>query len=486
MKSSIYISTEKIEVIGYAGRSVKRFATYPLPEGTMINGMITDATFLTECLTAMKAENPDLFNAPSLIVDGSAILSRRLITPKLSHKRYLQLVRDDFADSTENTASLVCGYHKLKTKAEDAILACAVDKGLVDAYISTFKSAGIKLSSIHIGVEALISLIDSSPELKNASFVLTLVDGFTAVSMIFENGNNVFMSRARLYGETKEQVFQNVLDNLNGLINFNRSQKFSEITQCYYLGVNDADVNLLGALNPYVGIRMSILDLFGGGSVPPEAHFAYLNTLMPSDSIDLIAGRKELDKHVKSKKPKKRWPLFVLLYLLILAAPITFMWWQVNNLDADIAEINKKLNNPDNESVQEELINLELETAAYNKVDAQYRDLQYWEESLPEISSGMLDLFFVQHRELAFVTNFEYDRNTNTVMISALSLDILHPGVTPYVATHYVDAIKESEMVGSIPFEGYDAVFSGDEYIGTRITIEVRLALNEVTGEGAE
>jgi hypothetical protein len=470
MKSSIYISTEKIEVVGYAGRSVKQFVTYPLPEGTMINGMITDAAFLTECLTAMRQENPDLFSAPSLIVDGSAILSRRLVTPKLNHKRYLQLVRDDFADSTEDTSNLVCGYYKLDTQDEEAILACAVDKGLTDAYISAFKSAGIKLSSIRIGVEALINLIASRSELKSSSFVLNLIDGFTAVSMIFENGSNVFMSRARLYGDTKEQMFQNVLDNLNGLINFNRSQKFSEITQCYYLGVNDADIRLIEALNPYHGIRMGNLDLYGSESVlPPEAHFAYLNTLMPADSIDLITGRRELEKYIKGKKPKSIWAPLMGVYLLLLALPIVFMWWQTQNLGKEIEDVNSKLNDPSIEVRQKELEAREADTAQYRRVERQYGDLLRWEESLTRISGRLLDLFFINHQNLAVVTQFDYDERSNTVRIGAISPDA-------YSATRYVDALNESDLVADIPFAGY----SNSEG-GTIISIDVTLA-----GKGAE
>jgi hypothetical protein len=479
MKSSIYISTEKIEVIGYVGRTVKKFVAYNLPEGTLINGMITDSAFLTECLTIMRQENPGLFSAPSLIVDGSAILSRRLITPKLSHKRYLQLVRDDFTDSTEDTGNLVCGYYKLDTKDEDAVLACAVDKGLVDAYISAFKSAGIKLQSMHIGVEALVNFIGANQDLKKASFVLTLIDGFTAVSMIFENGSNVFMSRARLYGDAKEQIFQNVLDNLNGLINFNRSQKFSEITQCYYLGVSDADMRLIDVLNPYNGIKMDNLDLFksGGAVLPPEAHFVYLNTLMPSNSINLIPARKELDKYRKSKKPKKLWIPLMLLYILILALPIAYMWWQVQGLNQSIDDVNAMLNNPANAEIQERLEKLKRDTDEYRRVRNQHADLIRWENGLVEITSHMLDLFNREFEDLARVERFEYSRNNNTVTLSALSYN---PEISPIVATRFVDSLMESGMVREIPFTGYSAVPD----VGTRISITVRLKEPEAEEAG--
>ena len=224
MKSSIYVSAEQIQVIGHLGGAVRRYVTYPIPEGTMFNGTITDSAFLAECLMSLKREHSELFSSgTTLIVDGSTILSRRITSPNLSHKQYLQLVRDDFADSIDSTDNLVCGYHKLQS-VENAILACAVNKAQVDSYISTFNEAGIKLSGIHIGVDTILGLVKSRADLQQGTIVINVIDGLTMLSMLFENGNNIFISRSRLYGEEKEQVFRSVLENLNGLIQFTRSK----------------------------------------------------------------------------------------------------------------------------------------------------------------------------------------------------------------------------------------------------------------------
>ncbi|MDR0325903.1 MAG: hypothetical protein LBI19_07430 [Oscillospiraceae bacterium] len=455
MKSSIYISAEKIEVIGYAGSSVKKFTTYPLAEGTMINGTITDAAFLTECLAAMRKENPQLFTDPSLVVDGSAILSRRLVTPKLNNKRYLQLVRDDFADTTDDPDSLVCGYHKLSSEgSSEAILACAANKGLVDSYISAFKDAGIRLSAIRVGAEALNKVVSSRQELKKASFVLTLIDGFTTVSMVFNNGNNVFMSRSRLYGDTKEQIYQNVLENLNGLINFNRSQKFNEITQCYYLGVNEAEMRLIDALNPYAGIKMDMLDIFGSvsGKLPPEAHLVYLNMLMPSDSINLLTARRELDKHIKHKKPRKLWIPLMALYILLLALPSGYMWWQAYTVNQDIEEINAYLQDPEVLRKRAELDDVKAERGRYLNITGQYNEMTAWEESMTMVSSRLLDLFIRDYGDSVSVTQLDYDEKALQVRLSAKCAE-------EDIATYYTDFLKLSDMIEFVNFRGvtYDS-----------------------------
>jgi hypothetical protein len=477
MKSSVYISTEKIEVVGYAGSTIKRYVTYPLAEGTMINGMITDAVFLTECLTIMRKENPDLFTAPSLIVDGSAILSRKLVAPRLSDKRYRQMVRDDLADTTDDPDSLVCGYRKLGTEGNhESLLACAVDKGRVDAYISAFKEAGIKLSAIRVGTEALLRYISSRKELASASFVLNLIDGPTMLSMTFENGSNVFMSRSRLYGETKEQIFQNVMENLNGMIQFNRSQKFTEIAQVYYLGVSEADLRLIEALNPYAGINMRMLDLSRqtGGKIPPEAHFSYLNTLMGSDSIDLIAGRKLLDVHIKHKKPRKVWPLAMVLYILVLALPIGYAWKQDYDITEKINGINAYLSDPEVKEVQDEMARRRIEQGRYQSVIDQHEEMLAWKNSMTTVSSQMLDVLLFKHGHLAVVTQFSYSENPNTVQMSAVS-------ASAYAANDYVDALRgETDIVQSVVYTGGSPDGSG----GFSFPLTIRLAERPAVTEG--
>lgn len=452
MKSSIYISTEQIQVIGHAGGSVKRLVTYPLPEGTMINGMITDHAFLTECLASMRKENPDLFKNPALIVDGSSILSRRIITPaKLDKKHIRQVVRDDFADTTENPNDLVCGYHKLGGAEKGAIFACAANKAQVDSYINTFKEAEIKLEAIHVGAQAILNFVDSQPELRKANFVLNLIDGVTMLSMIFENGVNVFMSRSRLYGEEKEPLFQNVIENLSGLIQFNRSQKFNDITHSYYLGINEGDMRLLDALSPYTDIKLEALNIFKSAkaNLPPEAHFAYLNALLGNDSIDLISGRRELDKHVKSQRPKKLWIPLMAVYIVLLALPGGYFRYLVYQVDQEIAVVNDSINNPGIQERLTALRELSSDTTDINGIVNQMVEKEAWESSMAKISGDLLEMILISHGEDVTVTQFDFNEKTGVLRVGAVCVEA-------DTIEKYINALYRSGMVTNVKYPGFD------------------------------
>jgi len=465
MKSSIYVSAEQIQVIGYVGSSAKQYVTYPLPEGTMYNGTIMDSAFLTECLVLMKKEHPELFKSGViLIVDGSTILSRRLIAPRLNHKQYIQLVRDDFADSADSTGNLVCGYHKLDS-TENAILGCAVNRLQVDSYVSTFSDAGIKLSGIHIGVEAVIGFVKANSQLHHSTIVVNVIDGLTMLSMLFENGRNIFMSRTRLIGEEKEQIFQSALSNLNGLIQFTRSEKINEITHSYYLGVSEADVQVLTAFNPHSDIIIGTLPVYSGrGDIPPEAHFACLNMYYGGD-IDLLAARDALDKYVRSQRPKKLWiPALAALVLVLgtIAGVVAFLLHQENK---KINEIREYLYSQDVVQKQRELGLLRRDISHYDEILRQMNEKTDWEATLPKASSRTFDLITMSHGIPVSISDVSFKEDTGTMIVRATCADA-------DVSSDYVDALYASGVVDSVIYTGYGMAGEGVFSFMVNITLK--------------
>ncbi|MCL2084964.1 MAG: hypothetical protein FWH06_06895 [Oscillospiraceae bacterium] len=468
MKSSIYISSEKIQLIGYIGSAVKTFITHPLPEGTMINGMITDGAFLAECLTAMRVKNPELFKDPVLVVDGSAILVKRIAAPKLNKKQYEQLVRDDFAESGEPAADLACGY-QLMGPSNTALLACAANKAIVDSYIAAFKDVGVKLSAIRIGTQAILSYVASRPELQKKTFVLNVVDGVAMLSVIFENGVNVFMSRTRLYGDDKLLLAQTLIDNLSGLIQFNRSQKFNDITDSYYLGLDENDMRLLDSLNPHSDIKLDVINIFGGvkggENMPPDAHFVYLNTRLGGDSIDLIRCRKGLERYKKTKGSRKSWAPLMLLYILIQFAPAAYFYYGIYNMDLEIDDINAKLRDEANIARLEEISGFESMSLMYNGVIRQHNERIESENAKVHVSGRLIDLIIYGYGGVT-VSQFSFSDGSGSMRIGGVS-----ESVADTVA--YVNMLKNSDLVKSVRYSGYNQ--------GLNFSLDVTLAtLGEV------
>ena len=462
MKSSIYISAEQIQVIGYSGKNVAKVVTFPLPEGTMFNGNIMDSAFLSECLVSMKGDNPGLFKSGvSLVVDGSSILTRRLTIPKLNHKQNLQRVRDDFVDSISDTNDLVCAYRKM---SDGTIMGCGVNKTQVDSYVDTFKAAGIKLATIHVGAELLHILVGTTTALQQDTIVLNVMDGQMILSAIFVGGNNIMMQRTRLFGDEKEEIHRQIIDNLSNLNQFAQSQKHEEIKNSYYLGMSVPDILLLEEMNTHEGISIHPLGLYKGSvDIPPQAHFATLNMLYGSKGIDLMEARRELTRYVKSKKPKKLWIPALALYALVLIGLASFLWFQLQDVQNRVGVIENFLNSPATLETQETLNNLVTETRAIERIGLQFNARLDWENTMPAAYSRLLNQIIFEHGVDVSINAFEFNEATGIARISGETTN-------PRAQNDYVDVLYRMGVASDVRYFGFSSnqgvfTFSADIFL---------------------
>ncbi|MGL4791789.1 MAG: type IV pilus biogenesis protein PilM, partial [Anaerotignaceae bacterium] len=356
MSSSIYISPERIEVIGFSGSgsniNIQCQEVLDLPTGVIINGTIIDGGQLLDSLKEFVSKKPELFKDAILTIDGNSIISKRLTVPKLNKKQYNKLVRDDFADAAENFDELLCGYRLLNVGGgtSDAILACGTSKANVDSYLSIFEEAGIKLKSVRIGVEGLVNYVANKAQMKDKIVVINLIDGFTMLSVMFENGVNVFMSRTRLYGETFEEYAGQINENLSGLIQFSRAQNTGDIRASYYIGISSEDVNFLRAISHHGDLPIEPLDILanikGAENIKLGTHFAFLGATLPKKSIDFIQSLKELEKSKKPKNNKIYLLIPIVAIVLFTIVNATYILVKTSAANKEIMEITEFISSP--------------------------------------------------------------------------------------------------------------------------------------------
>jgi hypothetical protein len=458
MNSSVYISSEKIEVIGYtkSGKTaaVSDYLTYPLPEECVLNGKIIDVGPVAEGVSALKSAKPDLFKDVSLIIDGSFILSKKVVIPgKLDKKRYDQVIRDEFAEVAENIKQLICDYVPLSTGGDGSktILAFAVGREQIDAYLSIFKSADIKLSAIRIGAKTIIQYINARADLKDMTFVLNVVDGEAMLSMIFDQGVNTFLSRTRLYGEDRAELVQSTLGGLSGFIQFNKSQNLGEITHCFYLGLSQAEMNLVELQSAYHNIEFAALDIYKGSkgtdALPTDAHFAYLNTTPPKEG-NLLDSIKALEKAVKKDRPKKLWIPAAAIVALLLLTPLTYLGLQVGGIEKEIKMLNEYLNLEEIKAKSAEMDALLAETMQIRMVVGASEQVIQADAALPRVTKPFMETILRTGGTTTIITDVEFSESSGTVRIAGNS-------PTENDAANYVEALKRENEVEGIFYTGY-------------------------------
>lgn len=169
----IFISNHNVQVIkGSCDRNdmikVDDYKQYELTEGCMINGIITDDQPIKEILDTIKGNG---VNSCRLVIDSGQIIVKNMNIPILKGKEIIKIVQDELASVEQGNEEMIYDYSVLRKNYEDQpggeILCCSLEKKLLTSYIDLFSSAGIKLTTVDISVNALMKLTQELPDLEH-------------------------------------------------------------------------------------------------------------------------------------------------------------------------------------------------------------------------------------------------------------------------------------------------------------------------------
>lgn len=475
MKSSIYISTGKLELVAYekSGKklTVGGYFTAPLPEGVIINGKITEPGPLVQALSDMSAKYPKLFVKPNLVVDGTFLFSKKLNVPKLRRPQYLSLIRDEFDEVVEDVDTLVCDYHMFPNAKDGnlSVLACATEQDIINSYTAVFDEAGIVLGSIRLGMQAVLHSVESNPALQNGTFVLNIVDGVSMLSMLFDQGANTFTSRTRLYYDDQESLARVLEENLSGLMQFTRSQQSGEITASYYMGLDKVGMSFVQESNSNSSVELLPYELpqvSVNADMPQNVHFAVLGAALPDSCINLLKSFEELKKaRKKVKKPvDMRAVLAGVLAALVIIPAVVLIMMNIG-LDRKMQEINNYLNDTKVVDKLKELDELSTEIAYFGKVKQQTTFLDLQDELLVPVTGEMLDFINQTHADKVTIKGIDFNELTGKVTVTASS-------ATESDSAAYVEALRVHPDIRSIRYTGYSyGALEGDRNFNFSIEI---------------
>lgn len=263
MPTAIYLGNDKIQIItGKASRGklkIKRAYSESLPEGIIINGIITDDLWLKEHLRELKAQRILPRGKVDLVVDSGDILCKTAVMPIVSEKKLKKLVAGEFAEAVAAGQDKLYDYSVLTQKNADGkggtVLCTAADRSLVESYIDLFTSINTNLASIRLGLDCAISLCMGLSVLAEQTYILMLLDGNTMVSILFVEGRYFFSQRTRLLENRGGDSSAGELNkNISYITQFNKSQNSGgEISHVYLCGLSEAESKLPQELSQLSG-----------------------------------------------------------------------------------------------------------------------------------------------------------------------------------------------------------------------------------------
>lgn len=209
------------------GARITAAAQTELPEGCLINGVITNEADLAAALKEFFAANKLPTNRVALMAGGTQFMHRIVTLPAMSEKKRLAVLARELSTGGAETKAPLDDYMLLAHDGKgDTVLATRVEQAVIAGYDALAKAAGFKLYSIDLGLAALIKAVRTVPALQKETFVLLQFDDDTISAALFEQGQYTYSTRSRLFNPRgSAESGTEIAQKLSGLIQFHTTSK---------------------------------------------------------------------------------------------------------------------------------------------------------------------------------------------------------------------------------------------------------------------
>ncbi len=468
VKTAVFISNEQIQILRYnkSGKNpavVNDYIVRDLPERAVFNGVITDRGSLSARIGEIVAENRGVFQNASLILETNSIITKKIPVPKLSERQYRAVAQEELSNNTGDYGDLMFDSQLLNEKSGQFILACAVDKNIVEDYQSIFRDAGVKLEGISFSLDLMIALAKQESQLSEETVVLSVVDGISVHSAIFDKGDYVFSTRARLFADDDESVARRLLESVTSRLQFNKA-----ISKVFFSGVSPEILSLMRdiksanleiAIDSYDPRRL----VQGGDSLPDNFFYPILGTTVSKTTINLLATHKKSLAPVKTKRVSTGWRLIAAGAAIVAAAALAFVTLQYRQLEKQSAEIEKYLLDPVRIEQMAELDILTDNIGVAGKAVDEAALANTILEDYTVVSTDAINWLFSQGRGIV-IRQFSFNAAERT-------LQLVYNCPSELDSSSYVEAIKTYKEFSGVTYTGYAAETNGSFTFKVLITL---------------
>lgn len=463
METVVFFSNKSIEVVKGTKRkgrlTIEQSEFFPLEEGAMLNGVITDVEMVESVLREVVRTQKDLLKNVRLVIDSSLIATKNIEIPVLKRKEMEKLAATEFEDTAGNYEDLVVDYTMIPGQKKENMLCIGLEKGVLEAYISLFKRLKIKITEIDVGLNTLIQYITQTKDYKGMTIAINVVDGKNLLSLLFNEGRYIFSNRSRLLSDRGTQSFAGELsDKLSTLTQFHKSQKHeSDLNMSIYAGVDDLELSMLreSIYDPDMNVFMipQTPNIICGGKVKDT--FSFSDAFLITTAFFTHKKRVNLySAYIRHGKPKKELkPLhkamllpagMIALFLGVFLALFLLGWNMENNLEW----MNEYIANADNQQLFMEAQALSDQLDTVNARITELESVNSAIASKPVLVSEKMNQLFTLRNGAVEITQMEYDEEDGL-------LHLVGYANSENDASRYVDRIKETNYFSYVNYTGY-------------------------------
>ena len=244
------------------GAALSAVCQAELPEGCLINGIITNEAALTAALKEFFSANALPAKRVALVLGGSQFQHKVLTLPDLPDKKLRSIVTKELGMGAGNQTLDDWMLLRRDMKAHSqTVLATRVERSVIEGLLSAAKGAGLTLCCIDTGLSCLIKLVRAIPALAGRTFILLAFDGENLAALLFVQGQYSYSTRSRLFNTrgTPEAAAE-IAQKLSGILQFHLTNKSDHrITDVYFAKCGAGELESCRPGAEALGLTVSML-----------------------------------------------------------------------------------------------------------------------------------------------------------------------------------------------------------------------------------
>ena len=361
MSEVVFLSNTNIQIASGSaagdGVRVSKLISSPLPEGAVLNGVVMDPDMVVEAIKLAWQANKLPKSEVTLIINSPQLRANRVDAPLLADKKTTEFIERETRDSEYGRfQNPITGWYVVgkdaKAKTQKVVYETA-EIDFVNKYVDIFGKAGLKLKTIHNGVQLATEYFTKQAAGKTVLYMI--LDGKSLVTIFFAEGKYYYDSTSRVFAQPGTPEFaREIYASISSIRQFISAQHLTEtVKDIMFCGLAYSHVNQLAndILNLDSTVDISIAQPPQGTTVgSDQAQFPFF--VYPIAGLRKIDERMPILKNTKqaSKKKKEKSFMASLIVPFILVLVVALIGYGVcltlkMKKQAELEDLEKYINN---------------------------------------------------------------------------------------------------------------------------------------------
>ncbi len=488
MTVSVYLSNNNIDaVIGTTGKSVRirRVCHTQIPEGSLINGIITNEADLAEQLKSFWEENKLPKKGVSLVINSSQFVLKTITLPKVKDKKIREMLPMEFHDVTDQKDPIldymVASAREKNTISVNAVM---VERSFIQGYLSLFDAIGVKVSAINVARASRTRLLGTLRQLRDQTCVVMIVDGSNISSMFWADKEVIYATQRRVFSEPGTPQFgAELARQVSSIQQFAITQQIQhKIEKAYVAGTTAQEFEIYRQSVEEMGMDVEFATL------DPEKHIR-MNKQIEEDYShylaqigDLMRGKHDINLvPIAKKKVKEKasgpvvWKQYVIppvALLLVGGVAAGVLFYDDRKKTKELEALQAYLNDPSHLDVLAKSEILQAQIAELTATVEQIERIGECISSYPHMNSRVVQ----QLQECASGQAVELAIRSYDASNGVLNVDT--KGEQVALINRFIDTLEASGIFDDVQYTGYSYNESENLY-----TINVQCYLAEQAGK---